>query len=143
MRISDWSSDVCSSDLQFAKLTLLQALPDETTILNFRRLLERDGLAADLFNTINAHLSAHGLLLRQGTMVDATIIHAPSSTKNREHARDPETHQTKKGNQWYFGMKAHIGVDTDPGLVHTVRSDERSVGQERVSTCRSRWGRAL
>src|SRR3546814_9693010 len=106
MRISDWSSDVCSSDLQFAKLTLLQALPDETTILNFRRLLERDGLAADLFNTINAHLSAHGLLLRQGTMVDATIIHAPSSTKNRENARDPEMHQTKKGNQWYFGMKA-------------------------------------
>src|SRR3546814_8062748 len=95
MRISDWSSDVCSSDL----LTLLQALPDETTILNFRRLLERDGLAADLFTTINAHLSAHGLLLRQGTMVDATIIHAPSSTKNRENARDPQMHQTKKGNR--------------------------------------------
>jgi len=72
---------------QFAKLTLLRALPDDATIRNFRRLLERDGLAADLFNTINAHLSAHGLLLRQGTMVDATIIHAPSSTKNRENAR--------------------------------------------------------
>jgi len=113
---------------QFAKLTLLRALPDDATIRNFRRLLERDGLAADLFNTINAHLSAHGLLLRQGTMVDATIIHAPSSTKNREKARDPEMHQTKKGNQRYFGMKAHIGVDTDSGLVHTVTTTPANVG---------------
>src|SRR3546814_18218177 len=121
MRISDWSSDVCSADLiaplrQFAKLTLLQALPDETTILNFRRLLERDGLAADLFTTINAHLRAHGLLLRQGTMVDSTIIQAPSSTKNRANARDPQMHQTKNGN----------------------RPEKRSEGKEMGSTIRSR-----
>src|SRR3546814_5281473 len=97
------------------------------SLRHFRRLLERDGRAADRFNTINAHLSAHGLLLRQGTMVDATIIHAPSSTKNRENARDQEMHQTKKGNQWYFGMKAHIGVDTDSGLVHRVTTKPANV----------------
>src|SRR3546814_12615722 len=97
------------------------------SLRHFRRLLERDGRAADRFNTINAHWSAHGLLLRQGTMVDATIIHAPSSTTNRENARDPEMHQTKKGNQWYFGMKAHIGVDTASGLVHTVTTTPANV----------------
>src|SRR3546814_3688743 len=113
MRISDWSSDVCSSDL--------------TTILNFRRRVETHGLAVDLIKRIKEHLVGHGMLLRQGTMVDATIIHAPSSTKNRENARDPEMHQTKKGNQWYFGMKAHIGVDTDSGLVHTVTTTPANV----------------
>lgn len=105
---------------QFAKLSLLEAIPDETTILNFRHLLERHGLAAKLLEAVNCHLKGKGLLLRQGTIVDATIIDAPSSTKNSSRTRDPEMHQTRKGNQWYFGMKAHIGVDRDSGLVHTV-----------------------
>jgi transposase, IS5 family len=95
-------------------------IPDETTILKFRRLLETHQLAERLFAEVNALLEENGLLLRQGTLVDATLISAPSSTKNREGARDPEMHQTKKGNQWYFGMKAHIGADADSGLVHTV-----------------------
>ena len=105
---------------QFAHLPLTGALPDETTVLNFRRLLETHALAPKLFEAVNAHLGAKGMLLKRGTIVDATIIHAPSSTKNADKARDPEMHQTKKGNQWYFGMKAHIGVDGDSGLVHTV-----------------------
>ena len=105
---------------QFARLSLLEAIPDETTILNFRHLLERHGLAAKLLEAVNRHLQGKGLLLRQGTIVDATIIDAPSSTKNSSGTRDPEMHQTKKGNQWFFGMKAHIGVDRDSGLVHTV-----------------------
>lgn len=105
---------------QFARLSLLDAIPDETTLLNFRHLLERNGLAAKMLKAVNADLSKRGLLLRQGTMVDATIIHAPSSTKNGSGTRDPEMHQTKKGNQWFFGLKAHIGVDRDSGLVHTV-----------------------
>ena len=96
------------------------AVPDESTILQFRRLLEKHNLTAAIFETINRYLSDQGLLLRQGTLVDATIIHAPSSTKNKRGKRDPEMSQTKKGNQWYFGMKAHIGVDGNSGLVHTV-----------------------
>lgn len=105
---------------QFAHLPLTGALPDETTVLNFRRLLERHALASKLFEAVNAHLAAKKLLLKRGTIVDATIVHAPSSTKNANGERDPEMHQTKKGNQWYFGMKAHIGVDAESGLVHTV-----------------------
>ncbi|MBA3915766.1 MAG: IS5 family transposase [Acidobacteriales bacterium] len=105
---------------QFARLSLLDAIPDETTMLNFRHLLERHGLAAQMLTAVNADLSKRGLLLRQGTMVDATIIHAPSSTKNSSGTRDPDMHQTRKGNQWFFGLKAHIGVDRDSGLVHTV-----------------------
>ncbi len=105
---------------QFARLSLLEAIPDETTILNFRHLLERQGLGAKLLDAVNRHLRDKGLLLRQGTIVDATIIDAPSSTKNGSGTRDPEMHQTKKGNQWFFGMKAHIGVDMASGLVHTV-----------------------
>ena len=96
------------------------AIPDETTILKFRRLLETHDLSAKVFDVVNAHLGEKNLLLRQGTIVDATIIHAPSSTKNADKARDPEMHQTKKGNRWFFGMKAHIGVDAESGLVHTV-----------------------
>jgi IS5 family transposase len=96
------------------------AVPDESTILQFRRLLEKHNLTAAIFDTINRYLSERGLLLRQGTLVDATIIHAPSSTKNKRGKRDPEMSQTKKGNQWYFGMKAHIAVDGNSGLVHTV-----------------------
>jgi IS5 family transposase len=94
--------------------------PDETTILNFRHLLEKHELTLALLEAINAHLKARGLLVSKGTMVDATLIHAPSSTKNREGARDSEMHQTKKGKQWYFGMKVHVGADVDSGAVHTV-----------------------
>lgn len=94
--------------------------PDATTLLKFRRLLETYGLTQAIFEAINAHLAAKGLLLRQGSVVDATIISAPSSTKNDSGTRDPQMHQTRKGNQWYFGMKAHIGADLSSGLVHTV-----------------------
>jgi IS5 family transposase len=97
-----------------------EAAPDATTLLKFRRLLEVHRLTERIFAAINVHLAAKGLMLKEGTVVDATIIAAPSSTKNREGERDPEMHQTKKGNQWYFGMKAHIGVDADSGLTHTV-----------------------
>ena len=96
------------------------ALPDETTILNFRHLVEQHDLPARLLERVNGLLKAKGLLVSQGTMVDATIIHAPSSTKNAKGERDPEMHQTKKGNQWYFGMKIHIGADVDSGAVHSV-----------------------
>ena len=106
---------------RFAGLSLTRGgIPDETTILNFRHLLEAHQLAPKLLTAVNADLEKRGLLLRQGTIVDATIIHAPPSTKNKDKARDPEMHQTRKGNQWYFGMKAHIGVDAEAGLVHTV-----------------------
>jgi IS5 family transposase len=105
---------------QFAGLSLTRPIPDETTILNFRHLLEANELAPEIFKRINAYLTRKGLLLKRGSMVDATIIAAPSSTKNAEGERDPEMHQTKKGNQWHFGMKAHIGADVDSGLVHTV-----------------------
>lgn len=105
----------------FAGLELVEdALPDETTILNFRRLLEKHQLTAKMMNAINNVLTDKGLLLKGGTMVDATIIHAPPSTKNQDKRRDPEMHQTKKGNQWYFGMKVHVGADVDSGLAHTV-----------------------
>jgi IS5 family transposase len=86
-------------------------IPDETTILNFRHLLERHGLTEAIFADVNAHLADKGITLRSGTLVDATIIDAPSSTKNQAKARDPEMSSTKKGNDWYFGMKAHVGVD--------------------------------
>jgi IS5 family transposase len=104
----------------FAHLSLNEPIPDETTILNFRHLLEANDLADDILRAVNALLARKGLLLKRGSIVDATIIAAPSSTKNAEGERDPEMHQTKKGNQWFFGMKAHIGVDADSGLVHTV-----------------------
>ncbi len=95
-------------------------MPDESTILRFRHLLEEHQLSVQLLVTINATLATKGLLLKTGTVVDATLIAAPSSTKNSKGERDPEMHQTKKGNQWHFGMKAHIGVDANSGLVHTV-----------------------
>ena len=104
----------------FAHLSLNEPIPDETTILNLRHLLEANDLAEDILRAINALLARKGLLLKQGSIVDATIIAAPSSTKNAQGARDPEMHQTRKGNQWFFGMKAHIGVDAQSGLVHTV-----------------------
>jgi transposase, IS5 family len=102
-------------------------LPDETTILRFRHLLERHNLAPDMLRLVNDILGAKGLLLRTGTVVDATLIAAPSSTKNADGQRDPEMKQTKKGNQWYFGMKAHIGVDAQSGLVHTVAGTAANV----------------
>ncbi len=105
-----------------------ESAPDATTLLKFRRLLETHGLTQRIFETINAHLAERGLLLRQGTIVDATLIAAPPSTKNRQKRRDPEMHQTKKGNQWYFGMKAHIGADAHSGLVHTVVATAANVG---------------
>ncbi len=95
-------------------------LPDETTILRFRHLLEKHDLATDMLRVVNDILQAKGLLMKKGTVVDATLIAAPSSTKNAEGGRDPEMKQAKKGNQWYFGMKAHIGVDAHSGLVHSV-----------------------
>ena len=95
-------------------------IPDETTILNFRHLLERHGLTEAIFAEVNGHLADKGITLRSGTLVDATIIDAPSSTKNKAGARDPEMSSTKKGNDWYFGMKAHIGVDADSGVTHSL-----------------------
>lgn len=116
----------------FARLSLSEPIPDETTILNFRHLLEENDLAEDILKLVNAHLARKGLLLKRGSIVDATIIAAPSSTKNSSGKRDPEMHQTQKGNQWHFGMKAHIAVDADSGLVHTVTTtaaNESDVGQ--------------
>jgi IS5 family transposase len=103
---------------RFARIGGLDAIPDETTILNFRRLLETHGLAGKLFKQVNAHLQRKGLSLRSGTIVDATIINAPSSTKNQDGERDPQMRQTKKGNQWFFGMKAHCG---GPGRLDSHR----------------------
>ncbi|MEB1124942.1 IS5 family transposase [Xanthomonas campestris pv. campestris] len=118
---------------RFAQLGGLDNFPDETTILNFRRLLETHGLAARMLEAVNAHLARKGQSLRSGTIVDATLIAAPSSTKNTDHARDPEMRQTKKGNQWYFGMKAHIGVDEFSGLVHHVHCTAANVADVTVT----------
>ncbi len=96
-------------------------LPDESTILRFRHVLEQHNLAPQILQVVNELLSAEGLLLKSGTVVDATLIAAPSSTKNSVGERDPDMRQSKKGNRWYFGMKAHIGVDAQSGLVHTLR----------------------
>lgn len=95
-------------------------IPDETTILAFRHLLEKHELGEQIFETVNAHLSGRGMTMRQGTIIDATLIAAPSSTRNRAGRLDPVMHQTKKGNQWYFGMKVYLGVDKDSGLIHPV-----------------------
>ena len=105
-----------------------ETAPDATTLLQFRHLLEKHGLTKTLFETINRTLLAKGLMMREGTIADATILAAAPSVKNEAKARDPEMHQTKKGNQWYFGMKAHIGVDADSGLVHTVVGTAANVG---------------
>ena len=105
---------------RFAGLRLSNPLPDETTILYFRHLLERNGLGKKLFEEVNRHLQSQGLSVREGSIVDATIISAPTSTKNKAGKRDPEMHQTKKGNAWHFGMKMHIAVDDSLGLVHSI-----------------------
>lgn len=107
---------------KFLELDMLsEAAPDETTVLNFRHLLERYNLQVKMFNKVNRLLEKKGLILKKGTITDATIITAPSSTKNRSGKRDPEMSSTKKGNNWYFGMKAHTGTDKDSGIVHTLR----------------------
>ena len=98
----------------------VDVVPDESTILRFRHLLEQHGLSQRILETVNRILTERGLMLKSGTIVDATLIAAPSSTKNARRERDPEMHQTKKGNQWYFGMKIHVGADVNSGLVHTV-----------------------
>ena len=107
-------------------------IPDETTILNFRHLLERHGLTEAIFADVNAHLADKGITLRSGTLVDATIIDAPSSTKNKAGARDPEMSSTKKGNDWYFGMKAHIGVDADSGVTHSLETSTGKLHDSQV-----------
>jgi IS5 family transposase len=104
----------------FAGLGNAERLPDRVSILRFRHLLEEHELALQILATVNATLSAKGLMLKSGTAIDATLIAAPTSTKNSTGTRDPQMHQTKKGNQWYHGMKSHIGIDADSGLVHSV-----------------------
>lgn len=117
---------------RFADIELgRDAVPDETTILRFRHLLEQHDLAQELFDRVGRYLERRGLILRGGTIVDATLIAAPPSTKNREHRRDPDMTQSKKGNQWYFGMKMHIGTDAH-GIVHTVVATTGSVNDSQV-----------
>ena len=112
----------------FCRIDLaVESVPDATTLLNFRHLLETHELPQAMLREVNALLKERGLLMSQGTLIDATLIAAPSSTKNRKHERDPQMHQTKKGNQWYFGLKAHIGADEQSGLVHTVVSTAANV----------------
>jgi transposase, IS5 family len=106
---------------QFAGIDLgAEPVPDETTVCKFRHLLEEHNLGEEILGTVNLHLQAQGVRITTGTIVDATIIHAPSSTKNRDQSRDPEMHQTRKGKQWYFGMKAHVGVDSKTKIIHTA-----------------------
>ena len=112
---------------RFAGLRLSEPIPDESAILHFRHLLERHELGQGLFEEIKSHLEEQGVRLREGTIVDATIIEAPSSTKNRAGQRDPEMRQVKKGNQYHFGMKLHIGVDAETGLVHSLSATSANV----------------
>jgi len=106
---------------QFAGIDLgSEPVPDETTVCKFRHLLEEQNLGEEILGTVNLHLQAKGVRITRGTIVDATLIHAPSSTKNREQSRDPEMHQAKKGKNWYFGMKAHVGVDSKTKIIHTA-----------------------
>jgi len=109
-----------------------EPVPDESTILNFRHLLERHELGDQMFQAVGEYLQAQGMKVANGTIVDATIISAPSSTKNKDKARDPEMHQTKKGNQWYFGMKAHIGVDSKTKQIHAVAATAANVHDSQV-----------
>jgi len=106
--------------------------PDETTVLRFRHLLERHDLGGLMLDAVNVHLEAKGIKIQTGTIVDASIIHAPSSTKNSTGERDPEMHQTRKGNQWFFGLKAHIGVDAKEGHVHSVATSAASVADSHM-----------
>jgi len=109
-----------------------EPVPDETTVCKFRHLLEEHQLGGEMLETVNLHLESKGVRINRGTIVDATIIHAPSSTKNQRQERDPEMHQTKKGNQWYFGMKAHVGVDSQTKLIHTAVATAANVADATV-----------
>jgi IS5 family transposase len=118
---------------RFAGVDLgVAAAPDETTILRFRHLLEKHGLCGEMLMTVNRYLETKGIRISTGTIVDATIIHAPSSTKNSSGKRDPAMHQVKKGNQWYFGAKAHIGVDSKETVVHSVATTAASVADKHM-----------
>ncbi|MFM9100708.1 MAG: IS5 family transposase, partial [Cyanobium sp.] len=113
---------------RFAGIALItDRIPDETTILAFRHLLEQNDLGEKIFEAVIEHLKANGMAMKQGTIVDATIIAAPSSTKNEKRERDPEMHQACKGKQWHFGMKVHIGVDSESGLIHSVETTAANV----------------
>ena len=113
------------------------------TILRFRHRLETHKLAEQILQTVNELLTERGLLLRVGTAVDATLIAAPTSTKNKDKKRDPEMHSSKKGNQWYFGMKAHIGVDAESGLVHSVRGTSGHISDIAEGNSLAAWARAV
>jgi IS5 family transposase len=118
---------------RFAGVDLGRApAPDETTILGFRHLLEKHALGAAMLHTVNEYLARRGIRIHHGTIVDATIVQAPSSTKNRSGERDPEMHQTRKGKQWYFGLKAHIGVDSKEGHVHSLCTSAASVADKHL-----------
>ena len=118
---------------EFAQIDLgEEPVPDESTILNFRHLMERHELGGKLFDAVNRYLAENGLSVTKGTIVDATIIAAPSSTKNKDKQRDPDMHQTKKGNQWHFGMKAHIGVDSKNRLIHSVVATAANVHDSQI-----------
>jgi IS5 family transposase len=113
---------------RFAGIDLVsERIQDETTILAFQHLLEKHNLGEQIFKTVKVHLRERGMAMKQGTIIDATLIAAPSSTKNKTGERDPEMHQTKKGNQWYYGMKVHIGVDKVSGLIHSVETTAANV----------------
>ena len=118
---------------EFARIDLGQEpVPDETTVCKFRHLLEAHDLGSAMMKAVNLHLQSRGIKIATGTIVDATIIHAPSSTKNADQQRDPEMHQTKKGNPWYFGMKAHVGVDSRTKIIHSVVVTAANVADSRV-----------
>src|SRR5437667_215243 len=118
---------------QFVGIDLgCEPVPDETTACKFRHLLEEHQLGEQILGTVNLHLQAKGVRITTGTIVDATILHAPTSTKNREQQRDPEMHQTKKGKQWYFGMKAHVGVDSKTKIIHTAVATAANVADSVV-----------
>ncbi len=118
---------------QFVGIDLGQEpVPDETTVCKFRHLLEEHKLGGEMLETVNLHLQEKGVRITTGTIVDATIIHAPSSTKNRGEKRDPEMHQTKKGKQWYFGMKAHVGVDSKTKIIHSAAVTAANVADATV-----------
>jgi IS5 family transposase len=109
-----------------------EPVPDETTILHFRHLLEKHDLGRSILKMVNEYLALCGIRVTTGTIVDATIIHAPSSTKNENKERDPEMHQVKKGNQWYFGMKAHVGVDSKHGIVHSAEATAANIADSKM-----------
>ena len=118
---------------QFVGIDLGQEpVPDETTVCKFRHLLEQGQLGGEMLETVNLHLQQKGVRITTGTIVDATIIEAPSSTKNRDQQRDPAVHQTKKGNTWYFGMKAHVGVDSKTKMIHSVVATAANVADSTV-----------